>query len=693
MRGWMIALAWLWLAAAPCAAQEFMKKSKKNEPKIAAPQTRLVQKQPAKPSRRVHEPVPERDTTESKPVELLQAMELLGKTLKGMKAKVLTGSDSMRVVFEHAGSTLFCNEAIQYTDSNYVEAYGNVRIEQGDSITITGDSLFYFGDTKMAIMRGNVVMRDSSRTLITQYMQYDIRRNTASYHGGGKVVDDSMRLTSKSGYYNTRTEMMSFQGDVVYDSPQDGKHLESDSLVHDMISRKLYFTSKTLITTEDGDLVANSGSYDLRTGEADFGERASAETEDFVITGDQLRQSADRANASGNVSLYRKQDSVTIYGDQARFDKTKGTTWVTGRALMVRPMGNRDTLFLAADTLFALNDTVSGRQEIQAWRNVKIFSRQMEGLADSLSYVVADSVLSFFHDPILWNAESQMSADTIRIKLRDNSVDTLFLLKKAFMLTQNLKRQTNQIKGRDMTAKFRNNNVNRVDVNGNGQCIYFVLDSLKFIGMNKVECSNMVLLFADSNELKTISFLRKPVARFVPPHEIQEPDTRLPGFAWRADERPGRGFVDSILIRQGVRPPGKRLMDSPFELYLYQDSLILYRDPCSPQMLDYDFLLTFQAARGLQLVTESQLPDDPPPVSFLISRSELQGTMLLKTIPLPDASLAAFTIGQINEAYQPEYEPDYQWLKRIELNRPSRKPTAEGLKMIPSKRKKEKGKK
>ena len=89
-----------------------------------------------------------------------------------------------------------------------------------------------------------------------------------------------------------------------------------------------------------------------------------------------------------------------------------------------------------------------------------------------------------------------------------------------------------------MTAHFKDEGIYRVDVDGNGESIYFALeDDSITTGMNKVLCSNMVIRLED-NKVKTISFLTKPDGKFTPPHEIQEPETRLKGFVWKGKERP-----------------------------------------------------------------------------------------------------------------------------------------------------------
>jgi hypothetical protein len=250
------------------------------------------------------------------------------------------------------------------------------------------------------------------------------------------------------------------------------------------------------------------------------------------------------------------------------------------------------------------------------------------------------------------------------------------------MITQNEKKQLNQIKGRDMIAKFTDNSVQNVDVNGNGESVYFVLDSLDFIGMNKVECSDMVLRFADSNQLSTITFIRDPIARFVPPHEIEEPDTKLPGFAWRLDEKPGRGFVDSILIKSGIRPKGQMLVEQPVQLFWDGNQLTLYSADADSSLTEHPFFIRLIANAAQTFAEEMTIkaPSKIDPIIFELSNADFQSSVLWKTIPLPDQEFSSLIIGQSKELYQEGKTPEVIWHKEATMVRSL--PTAPSEKAI-----------
>jgi lipopolysaccharide export system protein LptA len=163
----------------------------------------------------------------------------------------------------------------------------------------------------------------------------------------------------------------------------------------------------------------------------------------------------------------------------------------------------------------------------------------MQGAADSMAYMMQDSMIFFYHNPILWSDGNQIVADTIFMEMKNGKVDKLNMRTKAFTINQDTVKNFNQIKGRNMTAYMKNDKMDKVLVEGNGESIYFAIDDNTFdlIGMNKVLCSSMKIQFLDG-EMNDISFYQAPEGKFIPPHEIEEPETRLKDFNWQIARKP-----------------------------------------------------------------------------------------------------------------------------------------------------------
>jgi lipopolysaccharide export system protein LptA len=252
-----------------------------------------------------------------------------------------------------------------------------------------------------------------------------------------------------------------------------------------------------------------------------------------------------------------KEENTIIYGDDGDYDKAKGLAKVYGNAYVAKVDEDLDTLFISADTLVSIENEDPSKKRLLAYNHVKIFRSDMQGKADSLVYASTDSTIYFYSDPVLWTSGNQMTADSIRILLKGRSIDKIYLVANSFVISEDTLKNYNQIKGRKMVANFDGQTISHVNVQGNGESLYYALqepdkkakaDSTKAVeptytmGMNKIICSNMKINFKEG-KVNNISFYIKPEASFIPPKELKDGDKRLRGFKWRKDERPKKQDV------------------------------------------------------------------------------------------------------------------------------------------------------
>jgi len=468
-----------------------------------------------------------------------ESQSLEGGKKDGENYKKLVG----KVKFTQKKTIIYCDSAFAYDKTNSMEAFGNVKIEDlEDSVTITSNSLFYQGNGRMAELRGNVVYVDDSIQLYSDNLDYDMTNKSATYFNGGKILDGVNTLESVNGNYDTEGKMMIFNDSVRMTTPD--YTMESNDLVYNLITKKARTSSPTKITTTDGKSIKSNQmrEFDTSKGTSAFfiGE---VNTDKYFLKGDELYfdNQLGSYSAKGNVYLLAKEDSVIITGHQANFWQDKGLAKVYGDPLLKKAMNN-DTLYLRADTLVSIDDSLEVNKRLLAYNNVKIFKADIQGKADSLVYYLSDSSISFFNDPILWNEGSQITADTIHIIVKGGTIDQLRTSVNSFIISEDSTKNYNQIKGRQMVAFFEGKSIRDVDVNGNGESIYFVAEeenTQAMMGMNQIICSNMRLIFKE-NQVHDIRFYTNPDGSFVPPHELKDDDKKLEGFAWRIDERPSR---------------------------------------------------------------------------------------------------------------------------------------------------------
>lgn len=449
------------------------------------------------------------------------------------------------VVFVQNQTTIYCDSAHFYRKENSVEAFGKVRIIEGDSVTITGSRLIYDGDAKTAKLRRNVVFNKlETATLYTDNLDYARQTNLAYYFNGGRLVDSVNVLTSKKGYYNVNSNIASFKDNVVVTNPDYTMY--ADSMRYNSRTKDIFFVSETTVINKDSSqMVYQGGKYNTVTKVSDL-HQGVGESEDYIIEGDEYDLDAIRnvAKVRGNVVMTSKKENLIIYGQASDYFRDQGITKVYNNAFVAKVTEDNDTLYMSADTLISIDHKDPSKKRILAYHHVKIYKRDLQGIADSLEYRASDSTIYFYNDPVLWTQGNQLTADSISMLIENNTISKMFLVDNAFVISQDTLRNFNQIKGREMTAEFASRKISRVIVQGNGESIYFALDEKDqaFMGMNKIICSNITIRFRDGR-VNNLSFYVKPEARFIPPHELKKDDMTLKGFSWEGASKPSRADV------------------------------------------------------------------------------------------------------------------------------------------------------
>lgn len=603
------------------------------------------------------------DTAQTEPprlIELLYAGVLEGDVFENEKVRLVIRDSVRQVLFKHNNTLMYCDTAFQYLGQNRIVAKGAIRFIEDDSITLVGDTLYYDGNTRVAKLRGQVVMDDKQIIVRTNHLNYNLNTKVAYYFNGGTVADDSTRLASDRAYYNTETRKSAFKGNVRI-RDREGMDIQSDTLTYDTNTKIAVFQSQTFIKTRDGEIIAEAGSeINTLLGTSKIkgreGEQLRVENEEYIISADFLDYDnlTEKGYAKENVRLYSKTENMFVYGDEGYYDGVTNNADVYGNGLLIRPMAN-DTLFLSADTLIARDDTTKNERFLKAYHNVRIFKSDMQGRCDSLFYDMADSTIHFIRDPVLWSGENQLSAKFIKATMRERQIHRLDMEASSFVVSQNYFSEFDQIKGRNMNVFFEEGDVDSVYVEGNGESLYFLIDEQKgtLQGMNFIQCSNIIMNFADSNRLDNILFLKSPTGKVFPPHKITKQNKRLPDFSWRAEERPTRaellsGHTVDTEVRVASAPRGDVLSENSevFEMRLWGRQLFFYAPQPKPEDLKGTFFVYVKPVLSTSLPLESQ-QDGLERLEFQLSPEDIaEDGSLRKGIQLPGYPILRLTFGQ-----------------------------------------------
>ena len=438
--------------------------------------------------------------------------------------------------FEQQGTNITCNRADYDKLDNVVYCYENVVVTEASGTRVTGNYLKYDADNKVAQMDGGVVLTDKDLTLTTPSIQYNTAAKTGLYTSGGRIVDGENTLTSRVGIYNSNSKMLFFRHNVVLINPQYS--MKGDTLQYNTTSRTAFFYGPTIIKSEDNTIYCNYGWYNTRSGKSQFSKHAVIISKENTISADSMLYNRNDATgaAFGDIVLEDSIQKVNIFGQKGTYNRNSKNTMITGKPV-ARQWTDNDTLMLKADTFLYIQDTL-GKRHLSAYKNAGIFKPDLSAVADSLVYLVEDSMFRLFYDPVLWNDNNQVSADTIQIFIKNSKVNLLKMKNKSMIIQEESPGRYNQISGVNMDNYFDQNKLKSVNVLGNGISIYYLKenDSL-YTGVNYINCENMKVEL-DSSRIKNIRFYNQPKGTLFPLNELPADKKQIPGFVWRAERKP-----------------------------------------------------------------------------------------------------------------------------------------------------------
>ncbi|SFU19612.1 OstA-like protein [Algoriphagus locisalis] len=443
------------------------------------------------------------------------------------------------VEMEHQQTLIYCDSAHFFRAENKARLFGNVRIvDMEDPVKTTSGYAEYDGNTKLAKLRNRVVFTNEKTKLTTEYLDYDRERNIAYYFNDGKVVDSVNVLTSERGTYEVSVEKITFKNDVVLVNPD--YTMKTNDLIYLTIPKTAETKGLTNLISKDGNtLDAQNGSfYETEAKKFRFFDGV-VESETSRIKAKELYYSELDAYYEGkeNVSVLNKERQVEVFGDVGEYWEERKYSLVHGNAL-VRRYFEKDTLYMASDSLISQDGEVDSMKYLLAFRSVKLVKSDMSGVADSLVYNYADSSIQLFKEPVMWNQKSQITADSMVFYIANEELERVFMKDKVFVITQDTIMNFNQMKGRTMDGYFNEGQMDRIDIEGNGESLYFALQSDTISqGINKTLSANIKLRFKDG-AIQRVTYGVKPDGKFTPFQLITEENSRLEGFNWRYDERP-----------------------------------------------------------------------------------------------------------------------------------------------------------
>ena len=529
--------------------------------KPAAGQQKKVEKKSDDSAKNKKGTAKKKPVDKRKRVDLLHADEAQADKLLRPDVQVLIGSVKLR----HDSMYMYCDSALIYEKTNSVEAFSNVRMEQGDTLFIYGDYLNYNGETQLAMLRENVKLINRKTILTTDSLNYDRLYNLGYYFEGGTLTDEENILTSDWGEYSPATKIAVFNHEVKLANPRFT--LYSDTLKYSTDSKIATILGPSNIVNEKNHIYSERGFYNTAKDQAQLLDRSVLTNEGKKLVADSLfyERKTGYGEAFNNVVMNDTINKNMLTGDYCFYNELTESALATQKAVAI-DYSQGDSLFMHADTL-KMNSyfvkTDSAYREMKAYHKVRIFRKDIQGVCDSLLFSSKDSCLRMYHDPIIWNEKQQLLGEEINVYMNDSTIDWAHIINQALTVEQKDSIHYNQISGKEIKAYFQGGEARKIDVIGNVLVIYYPEEKdSTMIGMNTSETS-LLNLHLMNRKMEKMVMSPKSNGTLYPMDQIPVDKMKLPTFVWFDYIRPQnkedifnwRGKKSGETLRKTTRKP------------------------------------------------------------------------------------------------------------------------------------------
>ena len=526
------------LAVATVTLPAMLAQAPKDKPASAPASQKTA---PAPSSKGIRPTIPDADRHQPGKVFLERADRLMFDQARDSDVQVLVGN----VVFRKEDMYMYCDSARFNEATSSLDAFRNVHMEQGDTLFVYGDELYYDGEQELAELRAyagkNVRLINRDVSLTTDVFFYDMAADVGYYETGGTLTDKQNVLRSLQGFYYPSTKDAFFYLNVYLTGPRENDTLRmfTDSLTYNTETGIAQLMCPTLIVSKDGEINSSSGFYDTNLGLADLYDRSRVHTRrGNYLTGDTLFYDREKGygEAFGNMILTDSVRQSELRGDYGFYNELTDSAFVTGNALAME-YSKPDTLYLHGDTIkaYMLEDST---KVTDVYHRVRFFRNDIQGLCDSLSSVERDSILYMYYHPIIWNGDNQIAGNVIYLHFNDSTADWARLPESAMVAQFVGEDCYNQLAGADMTAWFNDSTIRRLYVEGNVQQIMFPMENDSTYNKFVFTESSYMDAFFNGNDIEHLVMWPETTGKATPLYLAKRSAYYLPAFRWFGPLRP-----------------------------------------------------------------------------------------------------------------------------------------------------------
>ncbi len=328
------------------------------------------------------------------------------------------------------GKTKFyADSVVLNNDTRNMEAFGNIHINDGDTVQIYSQYLRYSGLAKIGYLNKDVRLQGRNGTLFTSELDYNFETSIGNYYKGGKVVNGKNVITSKEGTYYADTKDVYFKKDVKMNGPKN--HISADSLVYNMDNAGLTFISDTYIQNDEVKINTSQGNYDTKSGNAFFSSRSVVkDSSGRIYTANTMALDGKSGNAQleGNGVIIDSANGFILLGNQIFLNRKNNSFLATRKPLLIIKQ-KHDSTYVAADTIFSglakmVNEQLVYSTDSATLLNARQTQKILAFQTDSTEILPVHTDTQQVSAPLL-PTDSLNIRDTLKNRIPDSAKTTL----------------------------------------------------------------------------------------------------------------------------------------------------------------------------------------------------------------------------------------------------------------------------
>lgn len=469
---------------------------------------------------------------------------------------------SGNVQFTKGPMVMKCDSAHFFPATESFDAFGNIKMEQGDTLFIYADELNYSAPERMAYLYADagkkVRMINRDVTLETDVFTYDMNTEVGYYTTGGVLYDRQNKLVSIEGEYMPSTKDANFYDDVVLTSlgKKDTLVIYSDSLFYNTNTHISKLSSPSEIINKRGVIFTTDGLYDTDLDTAALYKRSivhSPQGRDLTADTIYYDRMTGVGECFGMMVMTDSARQASLQADYGFFNQATDSAFATGR-LLIKEYSKGDTLYLHGRQVNAYRifdtipipavpaDTVAGTPEIPAtfridttnvadiWPRVRFYRSDMQGVCDSMRVTGNDTTMRMFIHPVVWSEQRQIFGNLIELHLNDSTIDQARLPQSGFMSQKMVDDYYNQLSGKSMVADFEEGKLKSLYIDGNVEIIMYPEENDSTINKLVQAQSSYLLAYFNGNATEYIKMWPETSGKATPLFLVRRSMLFLPKF-------------------------------------------------------------------------------------------------------------------------------------------------------------------